>query len=54
VGKTIIQVLGIIAEQRRKQFPFHPVVKIGAGLRGRHIELGRGGKRVAHEREKLC
>ena len=35
--------LGLIALQRGEQLPLHPPVQIGAGLRGRHIELGRDG-----------
>ena len=47
--QRIIQPLRLIALKRGEQFPLHPPVKIRAGLRSRHIELGRYGKCVAHE-----
>jgi hypothetical protein len=37
--------------QSGKQFPFHPALKIGAGLGCRHIKLGRNGKSMPHDAE---
>ena len=44
----VVQFLRMFPLQRGEQLPFHAPVEIGAGLRGRHVELGRYGKGVAH------
>jgi hypothetical protein len=48
LGQRIVQPLRLIALQRREQLTLHPPIQIGAGLRGRHIELRGDRKGVAH------
>jgi hypothetical protein len=43
--------LRMFALQGGEQFPFHPPLKVRAGLRSRHIKLGRDGKGMTHGRQ---
>src|SRR5690606_30196916 len=52
LGQRVVQPFGIVALKGREQFPLGPALEIGAGLRGRHVELGRDGQRVARGRRR--
>ena len=46
--QRVVQLLRMLALKRSEQLPLHPPRQVGAGLRRRHVELGREGKGVAH------
>jgi hypothetical protein len=49
LGERVVQLLRLLALQRREQLPLAPPRQVGAALRGRHVELWRYRKRMAHD-----
>ena len=50
-GQGVVQPSRGVALQSGKQLPLHAPFEIGAGLRGRHVKLGRNGESVPHRPE---
>ena len=48
LGQRVVQLLRMLPLERGEQLPLHPAREIGAGLRGRDVELGGKGKGMAH------
>jgi hypothetical protein len=52
-GQAVIEFASVFTLQCGEQFPFHPALKVGAGLGGRYVELRRDRQCVAHDVQTL-